>query len=249
MQCLLRDYIENSHQKTSTSVNETQSAFVPGRAISDNILITHETLHYLKGSQATKHCSIAVKTDMSKTYDRLEWSFVTTVLERFGFHPKWVNWILQCISSVSYSFLINGAAQGSVIPQRGIRQGDPLSPYIFILCGEVLSGLCKRSQDNGQLSGVRVSRGSPRINHLFFTDDTIFFSKTKPSCCEALRDILRKYEEASGQIINANKSSITFPNKTPPEIKKNRVMAALKITKEGGQGKYLGLPESFERNK
>ncbi|CAA7020229.1 unnamed protein product [Microthlaspi erraticum] len=92
---------------------------------------------------------MAVKTDMSKAYDRLKWNFIVAVMERPGFHPKWINWVLQCISTVSYTFLINGAAQGQVIPQRGIRQGDPLSPFIFILCGEVLSGLCKNAQVSG----------------------------------------------------------------------------------------------------
>ncbi|CAA7057125.1 unnamed protein product [Microthlaspi erraticum] len=121
---------------------------------------------------------MAVKTDMSKAYDRLEWGFVTTVMERMGFHPKWVNWILQCISTVSYTFLINGAAQGKVTPQRGIRQGDPLSPFIFILCGEVLSGLCRNALINGTMAGIRISRGSPRINHLLFANDTMFFVKT-----------------------------------------------------------------------
>ena len=88
-------------------ISENQSAFVPGRAISDNVLITHEVLHYLKVSGATKHCTMAVKSDISKAYDRLEWSFIREVLERMGFHHTWVNWMLQCISTVSYSFLIN----------------------------------------------------------------------------------------------------------------------------------------------
>ncbi|CAA7058134.1 unnamed protein product [Microthlaspi erraticum] len=183
-------------------ISENQTAFVPGRAISDNGLITHEILHYLKGSGATKYCSMAVKIDMSKAYDRLEWSFIWAVLDRMGFHPKWTNWIFQCISTVSYSFLINGAAQGHVIPQRGIRQGDPLSPFILILCGEVLSGLCTNALVSGTLAGM----------------------------------------------INLQKSSITFSNKTPEDIRQ-RVKLALGIEKEGGQGKYLGLPESFGRRK
>ncbi|CAA7058695.1 unnamed protein product [Microthlaspi erraticum] len=229
-------------------ISETQTAFVPGRAISDNVLITHETLHYLKSSEATKRCSMAVKTDMSKAYDRLEWNFIVAVMERLGFHPKWINWVLQCVSTVSYSFLINGAAQGKVIPQRGIRQGDPLSPFIFILCGEVLSGLCKKAQVRGTLPGLKVARGSPMINHLLFADDTMFFCKTSQTNCDTLCAILKQYEDASGQQINLLKSSITFSKKTPPETRA-RVKSALGIEKEGGQGKYLGLPESFGRKK
>lgn len=229
-----------------TIISESQTAFVPGRAIADNVLLTHETLHFLKGSKATKHCHMTVKTDMSKAYDRLEWDFIAAVMERMGFHGKWINWILQCTSTVSFSFLINGAAQGNVIPQRGIRQGDPLSPFIFIICGEVLSGLCRKAQDNGLIFGIRVCRGSPRINHLLFADDTMFFCKTSHKSCESLLSILQRYETASGQKINSQKSSVTFSAKTPQDIR-DRVKLTLGIEKEGGQGKYLGLPESFGR--
>ncbi|CAA7053967.1 unnamed protein product [Microthlaspi erraticum] len=182
-------------------ISENQTVFVPGRAIADNVLITHETLHYLK-----------------------------------------------CISTVSYSFLVNGAVQGKVLPQRGIRQGDPLSPFIFILCGEVLTGLCNNAQVNGLLPGIKVAKESPRINHLLFADDTMFFCKTKDQNCVTLATILRKYGEASGQQINHQKSSISFSSKTPQDIKE-RVKLTLGIEKEGGQGKYLGLPESFGRKK
>lgn len=148
-------------------ISNTQSAFVAGRAISDNILITHETLHYLCTSEAKKRCSMAVKTDMSKAYDRIEWRFVKEVLDMIGFYDLWISWIMKCIETVSYSFLINGAPQGLVTPSRGLRQGDPLSPYIFILCTEVLSALCARGQADGSLPGIRVARGCPPINISF----------------------------------------------------------------------------------
>lgn len=229
-------------------ISDTQTAFVSGRAISDNVLITHETLHYLRTSEAKKRCSMAVKTDMSKTYDRIEWSFVKEVLRLLGFDPVWIGWIMTCIESVSYSFLINGSPQGLVKPTRGLRQGDPLSPHIFILCTEVLSALCAKGQADGFLLGIRVAHGSPSINHLLFADDTMFFCKSKPSCVSALMRILAIYEEVSGQRINPQKSAITFSAKTP-EIVRDRVKQTMEIYNEGGVGKYLGLPEQFGRRK
>lgn len=229
-------------------ISENQSAFVPGRAISDNVLITHEILHYLKNSKAVKHCTMAVKTDMSKAYDRLEWEFIRLVLARMGFCESFVALIMTCISTVSYSYLINDTALGTVIPSRGIRQGDPLSPYIFIICGEVLSGLCRRAHETGSMVGVRVAVRAPRVNHLLFADDTMFFLKSDEQSCSTLADILHQYKIASGQTINTNKSAITFSAKTTQETR-SRVKQFLGIANEGGVGKYLGLPEHFGRRK
>ena len=173
-----------------TVISENQSAFTSGRAISDNVLITHEVLQYLKTSQATVRCTMAVKTDMSKVYDRVEWKFLDQVMRGMGFHEIWINWIIQCISTMTYSYLINDTAQGSVTPQRGIRQGDPLSPYLFIICGEVLSGLCSKAKKEGSLRGVKVARHSPAVNHLLFADDTMFFCQATLANCQKLQSIL-----------------------------------------------------------
>ncbi|XP_013739997.1 uncharacterized protein LOC106442922 [Brassica napus] len=232
----------------SQLISVHQSAFVPGRAISDNVLITHEILHFLRTSAARQRCTMAVKTDMSKAYDRIEWDFIREVLERFGFDSVWVSWIMECVSSVSYTFLINGAPQGGVLPSRGLRQGDPLSPYLFILCTEVLSGLCNQARDRGTLAGIKVARGCPAINHLLFADDTMFFCRSDRASCKELTSILHRYEMASDQCINRAKSAITFSSKTLPATKEN-VKTALGIAKEGGIGKYLGLPEHFGRKK
>lgn len=191
---------------------------------------------------------MALKTDMSKAYDRIEWNFISQVLERLGFHAIWVNWIMQCVSTVSYSYLMNDSVYGEVKPYRGIRQGDPFSPFIFILCSEVLSGLCKKAEREGHLQGVRVARGSPKVSHLLFADDTMFFCLASSTNCENLRLILKEYERASGQMINTTKSSITFSSKTSPEVKE-KAKLVLGIEKEGGLGKYLGLPEHFGKKK
>ena len=229
-------------------ISKHQSAFVPGRAISDNVLITHETLHYLKLSGAKKRCSMVIKTDMSKAYDRIEWGFLEEVLKKLGFRRLWIQWVMECVTTVSYSFLINGSPYGKISPSRGLRQGDPLSPYLFILCTEVLSGLCKNAQAIGSLPGLQVSQRSPLVNHLLFADDTMIFCKTNERNCRALSSILKRYEFSSGQSINLMKSSITFSSKTPESIRA-RVKSKLGIDKEGGMGKYLGLPETFGRSK
>lgn len=155
---------------------------------------------------------------------------------------------MECVSSVSYSFLVNGGPQGRVIPSRGLRQGDPLSPYLFILCTEVLSGLCHQAMVKGTLLGVKIGRQCPPINHLLFADDTMFFGKSNSESCKTLCQILSRYEAASGQSINKAKSAITFSSKTNVAAK-NRVKRELNISNEGGIGKYLGLPEHFGRRK
>ncbi|CAA7055148.1 unnamed protein product [Microthlaspi erraticum] len=155
---------------------------------------------------------------------------------------------MQCLSTVTYAYLVNGSAQDHVRPSRGLRQGDPLSPYIFILCSEVLSGLCNKAQRIGKLSGIRVATRSPRVNHLLFADDTMFFCRSDPQSCHELMKIIHKYEQASGQMINKDKSAITFSSKTNNHAKE-RAKVILGIQKEGGLGKYLGLPEHFDRKK
>ena len=139
---------------------------------------------------------------------------------------------MECISTVSYSFLLNNEVIGNVQPQRGICQGDPLSPYIVIICTEVLSGLCRTAQDTGLLPGIRVSRYGPKLNHMLFADDTMIFTKTDHLSCSTLVEILRSYEAASGQMINVQKSSISFSGKMPPDIRE-RVKQQLGIEKEG----------------
>ncbi|CAA7027603.1 unnamed protein product [Microthlaspi erraticum] len=158
------------------------------------------------------------------------------------FHTVWTLFL------VNYSYLVNDRAHGAIIPERGIRQGDPLSPYLFILCGEVLSGLCRKAQLNGRLPGIKVARRCPPVNHLLFADDPMFFCKASRRNCDALVNILKNYETASGQKINVEKSSITFANKTNGETK-TMAKEILGIAKTGGQGNYLGLPEHFGRRK
>ena len=122
-------------------ISKNQSAFILGRQILDNIMISHEFLYYLKNKMLGKDSFMSMKLDMSKAYDRVEWRFLEAVMRKMGFNDKWRRWIMECLSTVSYSFTINGEVREYVISHRGIRQDDSLSPYLFLLCLEGLSNL------------------------------------------------------------------------------------------------------------
>ena len=133
---------------------------------------------------------MALKLDMSKAYDRVKWSFLEKIMATMGFNQRWISLISMCIRSVTYSILLNGQPHGFISPQRGLRQGDPLSPYLFLLITEGLHGLLKRVEMVGGLRGVSLCPAGPRISHLLFADDSLIFCKASMSNCQAIQSIL-----------------------------------------------------------
>ena len=118
-----------------------------------------------------------MKLDMSKAYDRVEWSFLLQLMRKMGFIPKWIHLIFECISSVSYSMLVNGEPTNFFKPTRGIRQGDPLSSYLFLLCSEGLTHLINNAVHTGKVRGYSLYRNGPKISQLFFADDSLLFCR------------------------------------------------------------------------
>ncbi|KAK6139424.1 hypothetical protein DH2020_026831 [Rehmannia glutinosa] len=184
---------------------------------------------------------MALKLDMSKAYDRVEWSFLNSVLIKMGFDSMFVSWTFNCISSTSFSVNINGQASGYFKPTRGIRQGDPLSPYLFILLSEVLSSLINQAQVNFLFQGLKLCRLGPALTHIFFADDSIIFCEASLFQALSLKTILDRYCKASGQVINMDKSSVFFSKNTPGSLK-NTICTMLDGISLQHHARYLGLP-------
>ncbi|RVX14250.1 putative ribonuclease H protein [Vitis vinifera] len=162
------------------------------------------------------------------------------VLEKKGFSPKWRKWMNGCLSSVSYAVLVNGSAKGWVKASRGLRQGDPLSPFLFTLVADVLSRMLLRAEERNMLEGFRVGRNRTRVSHLQFADDTIFFSNTKEEDLQTLKSLLLAFGHISGLKVNLDKSNIYGINLDQAHI--SRLAETLECKASSWPILYLGLP-------
>uniref|UniRef100_A0A803Q138 CCHC-type domain-containing protein n=1 Tax=Cannabis sativa TaxID=3483 RepID=A0A803Q138_CANSA len=159
VKCLAGRMKHSLHQ----AISEVQSAFVGGRLIQDNAIIGYESLHCMKTRRFGNGKKMALKLDMSKAYDRVEWSFLMTMMRGLGYDEVWIEKIMRCVTSVSFSVLINGERFGNFHPSRGLCQGDSLSPYLFLICSEGLSCLIQEAERAGEIIGVRFGRKKKEV--------------------------------------------------------------------------------------
>lgn len=131
-------------------------------------------------------------------------------MRKLGFSERWIGLMMMCVKRVYYSVFINGEPKGKIIPTRGLRQGDPISPYLFLLCAEGLIATLRKEESEGMISGVSVCRGALQISHLLFTDDYIIFGKASIDEGNKVRKVLTDYEKESDQKLNKEKTSLFF---------------------------------------
>ncbi|CAL1373659.1 unnamed protein product [Linum trigynum] len=229
-------------------VSPGQNGFVRGRQIVDNVLIGHEVMQYLKNKRVGKQSFMAVKVDMEKAYDRVEWPFLFALLEKLGFSAQWIRWLWVCVSSSSFSVLMNGQPSGYFQTSRGLRQGDPLSPLLFAICTEGFAALLRQALSSRALSGLRISPRCPVISHLFFADDSYLFLRASRAECASLMVLLHQYEELSGQKVNLDKSAVCFSRNVLPRDAQE-MGQLLGIGAIGVTDQYLGLPSLVGRSK
>jgi len=187
-------------------ISKEQRGFIRSRNIKDCIALTSEAINVLD-----KRCSggnLALKIDVSKAFDTLSWEFLIKILKGFGFHQTFCNWIIYILHSSNISISINGAQKGYFKCNRGVRQGDPLSPLLFCIAEEALSRGISKLAEEGKVDLIKASRNAHIPSHCFYADDLMVFCKGKFSSLQALKQLFTRYALYSGQVKNLNKSSI-----------------------------------------
>ncbi len=218
-------------------ISQHQSGFVPGRQILDSVQMVHEVIHSL---EASKWEGMFLKLDLSKAYDRVDWSLLGKVLSTFGFDSKVCKIISQLVSTSSLAVLVNGVPSNFFKPSRGLRQGDPLSPILFIILAECLGRIIDCRKREACIKGILPSSNCIPFTHQQFVDDTILGGEASVKEARALKKILDTYSSGTGQLINWNKSSLFFINTS--EFRQRKIARILGYGVGSFPSTYLGLP-------
>jgi hypothetical protein len=218
-------------------VSTNQSAFIKGRNLVDGVMVVNEVVELAK--KAGIDCLI-FKVDFEKAYDSVDWSFLEYMLHQFGFCPKWIGWIKACVFGGSLSVLVNGSPTNEINIQRGLKQGDPLAPFLFLLVAEGLGGAMNRAVEVGLFKGFAIRNSGLVISHLQYADDTLCIGEASVDNLWALKAVLRGFELASGLKVNFWKSCLLGVNVSGNFL--DLACSFLNCRVGRFPFKYLGLP-------
>ncbi|KAJ0535620.1 putative RNA-directed DNA polymerase [Helianthus annuus] len=196
-------------------ISETQSAFIAGRYILDGPLIISELLSWArKGGKAL----FMFKIDFAKAYDNINWEFLVFVMRQMRFPEMWCMCIKGILTSARSSVLVNGSLTFEFACEKGMRQGDPISPFLFIIVMEALAGMMRKACEVGSFSGVRLPSSGLVLSHLLYADDAMIMGEWSSSNFDTLRRLLRAFHLCSGLRINIHKSTLFGVGKGMDEI-------------------------------
>ncbi|KAJ6813372.1 uncharacterized protein M6B38_143775 [Iris pallida] len=221
-------------------ISREQTGFVKGRSIHENISLAHEIISNI--DKKITGGNIAIKLDMSKAYDRVSWRFLIKVLHKLEFNWTWINLIYRAISNCWYSVTVNRCRGGFFRSGRGLRQGDPISPALFIIAHDALGGHISNLSLGRHIKNFAGRIDELNISHLFYADDSLIFMNGDINCVEALMRTLQKYTDISGQVINYSKSSLITSQKLHMSVQADIIATATGFTKAALPILYLGVP-------
>nr|GEU82219.1 hypothetical protein [Tanacetum cinerariifolium] len=219
-------------------VDENQSAFIPSRQISDNIMLSQELMRNYHRNRGPAKC--AFKIDIEKAYDFMEWVFLSSSLKHFGFPELMVKWIMNCITSTSFTVNANGDHTGFFKGKQGLRQGDPLSPYLFTLVMEVFNIVLRREIDKNRAFRYHWQCKEIKLTHLCFADDLLLFCNGDSCSVVVLKKPISTFGGLSGLLPNFAKSTVFFGNVR--EVSRLRILDIMPFRVGSLPVRYLGVP-------
>ncbi|CAL9233674.1 unnamed protein product, partial [Arabidopsis halleri] len=237
---ITKTMVERLKRVMTKLIGPAQSSFIPGRVSTDNIVVVHEAVHSMKRKKGRKGWML-LKLDLEKAYDMIRCDFLEDTLIAAGLSGLWVQWIMQCVTGPSMSLLWNGERTDSFKPLRGLQQGDPLSPYLFVLCMERLCHLIERAVTDKRWKPISLSQRGPKLSHMCFADDLILFAEASVAQIRVIRGVLESFCTASGQKVSLEKSKIFFSDNVSRDL--GRLISeesGIASTRE--LGRYLGMP-------
>nr|XP_027124272.1 uncharacterized protein LOC113740964 [Coffea arabica] len=230
----------------SKIISPQQSGFVKGRTLTNNYLLAQELVSGI--GKKTRGGNVALKLDMTKAYDRMSWWHIISMLRAFGFGESLIDLVWRLISNVWFSIIINGKSHGYFKSSRGLRQGDPLSPVLFIIGSEMLSrGLNALALQQGFI-GFKVPPGCPVVTHLTFADDVLIIANGSTAALKRVMQVLEAYQLSSGQLVNAHKSGYLIHEALPP-ARRRVIERVTHFSRQWFRIHYLGFPLYTGRSK